>query len=83
MNTRGHSSIYKQRGLILIIDLCRAIAAYKLNRHDLIMKKRAFLMPRQILQPSYSIQIALNSNYALLVNPPSKRPIKRRFHLSK
>jgi len=83
MSTRGHSSIYKQRGLILIIDLCRAIAAYKLNRHDLIMKKRAFLMPRQILQPSYSIQIALNSNYALLVNPPSRRPIKRRFHLSK
>ena len=42
MNTRGMGSAIKHRSLIYILELLKALTAYKLGRPDLIMKPTAF-----------------------------------------
>lgn len=42
MNTRGSEAAIKQRALLYIIILLKALTAYKLGRPDLIMKPSAF-----------------------------------------
>ena len=42
MNTRGMEAAIKLRSLIYILELLKALTAYKLGRPDLIMKPTAF-----------------------------------------
>ena len=42
MNTRGMDAVIKLRSIIYILELLKALTAYKLGRSDLIMKPSAF-----------------------------------------
>jgi len=48
MNTRGMDAAIKLRSLIYILELLKALTAYKLGRPDLIMKPSAFESSRHI-----------------------------------
>ena len=48
MNTRGMDAAIKLRSLIYILELLKALTAYKLGRPDLIMKPSAFESSRHV-----------------------------------
>ena len=72
MNTRGMDAAIKLRALIYILELLKALTAYKLGRPDLIMKPSAFessrhsnfrqMLPFEARKSGY---LFFNSNEAL------------------
>lgn len=66
MNTRGMENAIKHRVLYYILDLLRAITAYKVGRPDLICKSRAFTLTREAVLFGLWPKLARESGYQLL-----------------
>lgn len=74
MNTRGIEAAIRHRSLIYILELLKALTAYKLGRPDLIMKPSAFENSRYLNFRMMLPDMARNSGY-LFFN--SKEEIRR------
>lgn len=68
MNTRGLDNAIKHRVLYYILDLLKAITAYKIGRPDLISKLRAFTLTREAVLFGLKPKLARDSGYKLLDN---------------
>lgn len=66
MNTRGMENAIKHRVLYSILDLLRAITAFKIGRPDLICKSRAFTLTREAVLFGLWPKLAQESGYQLL-----------------
>jgi hypothetical protein len=66
MNTRGIENATKHRVLYYILDLLRAITAFKVGRPDLICKSRAFTLTREAVLYGLWPKLAQDSGYMLL-----------------
>ena len=70
MNTRGMDAAIKQRSIIYIIELLKALTAYKLGRPDLIMKPTAFESSWHANFRLVLPRLAEASGYKILVPDP-------------
>lgn len=66
MNTRGMESAIKHRVLYYILDLLRALTAFKLGRPDLMSKLSAFTQTRDAFHPGLWVKFAKESGYQTL-----------------
>ncbi|UYP44606.1 hypothetical protein NEF87_005081 [Candidatus Lokiarchaeum ossiferum] len=76
LNTRGLNMAHLHRTLTYILDLMRAITAYKLGRTDLLTKLSAFSTGREFKTNSMWIKLARDSGFCQLqeiaLNPRQK-----------
>lgn len=74
MNTRGMDSAIKLRSLIYILELLKALTAYKLGRPDLVMKPTAFESSRY---SNYKIMLPLMARESGYVYFNSEEDMRR------
>jgi len=77
LNTLGIASATKRIALALILDLCKAITAYKIGRNDLIVKKEAVAFPLQEIPEDTLKKYAKKSGFLLLEKWQRRRPTKK------
>jgi len=70
MNTRGMGAAIKFRSIIYIIELLKALTAYKLGRPDLIMKPTAFESSWYVNFRLALPRLAVQSGYKILSDAP-------------
>jgi hypothetical protein len=76
MNTRGIENIERNRAMIGILELLRAITAVKLGRPDLISKLTAFSTSRDVFTEDSWVERAVSSGFQVLI--PSAADIRRK-----
>jgi len=81
MNNRGLENATRNRALIYILELLRAITAAKLGSADLIPKLTAFSTSRDVFLGERWTDIARSSGYDLLI--PSASEVRRKEKLDK
>lgn len=70
MNTRGIDAAIKQRAIIYILVLLKAITAYKTGRPDLIMTPSAFEASKYFGAQFAKVRLAEESGYLIFKNEP-------------
>ena len=68
LNTRGEESAIKDRAIIYILELLKALTAYKIGRPDLVMKPTAFESSKQIQWREMIPQLVELNGYKILSN---------------
>ena len=68
LNTRGIESAIKNRAFIYILELLKALTAYKVGRPDLLMKQTAFESSKKIYWRDMIPRLAESNNYKILTN---------------
>jgi hypothetical protein len=76
MNTRGIENIERNRAMIGILELLRAITAVKLGRPDLISKLTAFSTSRDVFTDDLWVDRAESSGFQVLI--PSAAETRRK-----
>jgi len=76
MNTLGIENIERNRDIIGILDLLRAITAVKLGRPDLISKLTAFFTSRDVFSDDSWVERAQTSGFQILI--PSALDVRRK-----
>ena len=68
LNTRGIESAIKNRAFIYILELLKALTAYKVGRPDLLMKQSAFESSKKIYWRDMIPRLAEKNDYEILTN---------------
>ena len=80
MNTRGMEAAIRNRSLIYILELLKALTAYKLGRPDLIMKPTAFENSRNFIFRWTLSSMARDSGYLYFNSEEEIRRQIKQYH---
>ena len=69
LNTRGLDSATKNRAFLYILELLKALTAYKCGRPDLVMKPTAFEQTKSLFWHDVAPRMAEQNQYAVFLPP--------------